>query len=64
MVLANNEITNVKETLAYDVLTFISNFGGSLGLFVGFSFLMLWDFIAPVIHVIKKKLASVERSNT
>ena len=37
--------TKVKEEiLIYPLVSFVSDLGGSLGLFVGFSFLNLWDF--------------------
>ena len=29
----------------YPVVSFVAEFGGSLGLFVGFSFLTIWDYI-------------------
>ena len=33
-----------NEIQIYPFLSFICDLGGSLGLFVGFSFLTLWDF--------------------
>ena len=32
-----------KETWAYTAISFISEMGGALGLFIGFSFLSFWD---------------------
>ena len=32
-----------------DFLTLVSNYGGSLGLFVGFSFFMMWDLFKEAI---------------
>ena len=32
-----------KEVEVYPLESFISEFGGALGLFVGFSFMMIWD---------------------
>jgi len=53
--LNKNEIIKESEKLAYDELTFISNFGGALGLFIGFSFFSLWDLILMMYTVIKQK---------
>ena len=33
-----------KEVWAYPTISFIADIGGSLGLFIGFSFLSVWDF--------------------
>ena len=49
------EIIQESEKLVYDELTFISNFGGALGLFIGFSFFSLWDLILMMYTVIKQK---------
>ena len=49
----NKELTLETEELAYDILTFVANFGGTLGLFLGFSFFMLWDLILQVIEKCK-----------
>ena len=46
----NKELSLETEVLAYDVLTFVANFGGTLGLFVGFSFFMLWDLLLPLFE--------------
>ena len=55
LVLANNEVTVVEEVFAYDFLTLVSNFGGSLGLFIGFSFYMLWDLLVDIMHCVSTK---------
>ena len=34
-----------KEELAYSSLTLVSDVGGVLGLFIGFNFLMIWNWI-------------------
>ena len=39
-----------KETLVYPVISFVSELGGSLGLFVGFSFLTIWDYIDVIVQ--------------
>ena len=45
----DKQISHVFEKLAYDELTFVANFGGTLGLFLGFSFFMIWDWILPFV---------------
>ena len=42
-----------KEELAYPFITLLADFGGVLGLFIGFNFLMIWDIIVSVIEKIK-----------
>lgn len=37
-----------KEVYVYPLLSLVSDFGGSLGLFVGFSFFSLWDQIRAI----------------
>ena len=45
----DQQVAFVQEKLAYDGLTFVANFGGTLGLFLGFSFFMIWDWILPFV---------------
>ena len=33
-----------KEAYVYDSISFVSELGGSLGLLLGFSMIMIWDF--------------------
>ena len=40
----NTESRLVKELWAYPTISFIAEMGGSLGLFIGVSFLSVWDF--------------------
>ena len=42
-----------KEELAYPFTSLMADFGGVLGLFIGFNFLMIWDIIFSVIKKIK-----------
>ena len=42
--LVSTDIVRRTEVLVYPPVSFISEMGGSLGLFVGFSFLGIWDF--------------------
>ena len=54
--LANMEITEESKHYMYDFESFVLEFGGSLGLFLGFSFFTLWDFGSPILVVIKKAI--------
>ena len=40
------------EALVYTVESLVAEFGGTLGLFVGFSFLTLWDVVELVVGFI------------
>ena len=42
---ASKKIQVRKEVEAYPVLSLVADVGGVLGLFIGFNFLMLWDWI-------------------
>ena len=42
---ASTEIRVETEVWAYPTISFIADLGGSLGLFVGVSFLSAWDFL-------------------
>ena len=42
---STNVLTVREEEYVYPLDSFIAEFGGALGLFLGFSFLMIWDLI-------------------
>lgn len=44
IMLANRKVRRRTEVMMYPWVSFVSEFGGALGLFVGFSFMMFWDF--------------------
>ena len=46
-----------REELAYPLLSLVADVGGVLGLFIGFNFLMIWDWI---IWGIKKIFHKIE----
>ena len=47
---------NVKEeALMYPLTSFVAEVGGALGLFLGFSFLGLWDIMIAIINFISNK---------
>ena len=41
----STDIRSEKEAWVYPLVSFIAELGGSLGLFVGFSFLTIWDYL-------------------
>ena len=49
ILLVNSEVDVKEETLIYDLESLISDIGGSLGLFLGFSVMMIWDGLEKVI---------------
>ena len=51
--MANSEITEEVEEYIYDEISFIAEFGGAMGLFLGFSFYMIWDLLTPAKDAIK-----------
>ena len=48
---AKTEAWEEREALIYEFVSFVSEFGGSLGLFLGFSFYSVWDILAQVLPV-------------
>ena len=47
-----------KEVEVYPFQSFVSEFGGALGLFVGFSFMMIWDIFELLLTVLIAKFQS------
>ena len=39
-----------EEDYVYPLISFVAEFGGALGMFLGFSFLMVWDFVLAIIQ--------------
>ena len=46
----SDKILVLKEVEAYPVLSLVADVGGVLGLFIGFNFLMLWDWIVWMVE--------------
>ena len=42
---ASNTITVLREEEAYSLLSLVSDCGGVLGLFIGFNFMLAWDWL-------------------
>ena len=52
--LSDSKVKSLKEQKLYDIVTFIAEFGGALGLFVGFSFLSIFDFYEFALKFLPK----------
>jgi hypothetical protein len=57
LIRATKTVLIETEVLVYPFSSFLAEFGGALGLFVGFLFLMLWDVLQLVLNIlyVKKK---------
>ena len=49
---AKMEIIVEKETWLFEFESFVSEFGGALGLFLGFSFLSLWNIVELMFSIV------------
>ena len=45
MAMASTNVLEKQEELIYPFVSFVAEFGGSLGLFIGFSFITLYDLL-------------------
>ena len=52
---SNTEFVVYEEALLYPLASFMAEVGGSLGLFLGFSLLGLWDLIVSGFHIMYNK---------
>ena len=50
----DNEVTIETEVELYSFISLVSDIGGALGLFLGFSFVMVWDEAEGVIRKMRK----------
>ena len=58
---ANNFYSLNHQVVNYDLSTFVGDIGGTLGLFVGFSFFGLWDIIEYLLAFVKKIISGFQR---
>jgi len=56
ILMASNEVIEESEELMYDFVSLVAEFGGALGLFLGFSFLSLWDIGLEIRNKFSKAL--------
>jgi hypothetical protein len=53
---ADDKVIIEKEVEGYSFISLVSDIGGALGLFLGFSFVMVWDGVEEIIKKIGKYL--------
>ena len=49
--MASSELRIEKEVYVYPLISFIGEFGGSLGLFLGVSFLTIFDIFDSIVKI-------------
>ena len=56
---SNNQIMNLNmmsEVIRYTLSSLVAELGGTLGLFVGFSFFTLWDVVTNLANFVKEQV--------
>ena len=53
---SSNSLVVKEETLIYPLQSFLAEVGGSLGLFLGFSLIGLWDSIVSIVKLFVFKM--------
>ena len=56
--LASTDISVMTEAYTYPWVSLLAEFGGALGLFLGFSFIMLWDCIEKICNFMYERKKS------
>ena len=54
--LSTPEVLIKEEKQIYEVTSLVGDVGGSLGLFLGFSLLMVWDWIHNALKIIREAI--------
>ena len=52
---ASSTVTVQKEVESYSIPSLVADYGGFLGLSVGFNFLMIWECVLNLIEGIRKR---------
>ena len=55
LLFASNRMRVEREERAHTLSSLVSDCGGGLGLFIGFNFLMVWDWILMFWKILKQK---------
>jgi hypothetical protein len=59
LIQTTNSVIVRTEELVYPLFPFITEFGGALGLFLGFSFMMIWD--AGIVAIFSRQPGAYKR---
>ena len=59
LLVVDNNIYVETEALLYPGTSLVAEIGGTLGLFIGFSFMILWDGIVRGLHLLKKIIVRI-----
>ena len=59
---AGNSIEVQREEEAYSLLSLVADVGGVLGLFIGFNFIMLWDWMISVMILASPKVQNQQKN--
>ena len=54
----NSLIMMEEEVYNFELVDLVADCGGILGLFVGFNFLMVWDFLVSAVKKIKEYIGN------
>ena len=63
LLLSSSKVELRSEKIIYSLESFVSEFGGALGLFLGFSFIMLWDGLTSLVGFILLSYKDMYRKN-
>ena len=55
----DNNVYVETEALLYPGTSLVAEIGGTLGLFIGFSFMILWDGVVRVVHLITQIIGRI-----
>ena len=53
---ASSKVTVVKEVESYSIPSLVADYGGFLGLSVGFNFLMIWECVFNLIKKLQRQI--------
>ena len=60
---STTEVTIETETVVFPWTSLLAEFGGTLGLFIGFSFMTIWDCLVDLWFMIQNRLGKEQANN-
>ena len=58
LIFSSTQVTIMKEEYIYPFRSLLGEFGGALGMFFGFSFVMIWDLLKMMLDFLLAKLST------